>query len=220
MGMKSTRRGFLRGSLGAAAVGAGCAHDEGVRSEAATGSGSTASPSPVAELDVQTTVNGKAVTVKAGADTTALEAVREQLDLTGCKPGLSFCKGAVIFLPCFTFVYTRFQSPVNMRLPEISPVIISVSSIGTPALMSCPIVCSERLMYSDLNMFFMTGIESLALSIQNRPTSVLANSQNPSTSAEHAAEDERPTGCIMNWLSAMRNVVAHGSTSSLPSNTA
>jgi hypothetical protein len=49
----------------------------------------------------------------------------------------------------------------------MSPVIASVSSIGTPALISCPIVCSERLMYSERNIVLQIGIVSFILSTQN-----------------------------------------------------
>jgi hypothetical protein len=57
----------------------------------------------------------------------------------------------------------------------MSPVIASVSSIGTPALISWPIVCSERLMYSDRNIAFTTGIGQLQLVHPEEPSSVRVN---------------------------------------------
>ena len=55
----------------------------------------------------------------------------------------------------------------------MSAVMPIVSSIGTPALISWPIVCRQRLMYRARNSFLNSGTVSLTLSNQRRPQSVL-----------------------------------------------
>ena len=87
MGISSTRRGFLRGSLGTSlVVGTGCAHEE-LKTEAAGGVATAREPDPAQTVQVRTTVNGKAVELRVGPDSSALQVVREELNLTGCKLG-------------------------------------------------------------------------------------------------------------------------------------
>jgi xanthine dehydrogenase YagR molybdenum-binding subunit len=81
--MKSTRRGFLRGSIGAAVVGSACSHDaSGTRLEKGT---APPEPRPAERVRVSTSVNGKKATLDVHPDDSALSMVREQLKLTGCK---------------------------------------------------------------------------------------------------------------------------------------
>ncbi len=79
----TTRRGFLRGGVGAAIVTGACrptAHGEVAPESTA------AQPSPSERVGVETAVNGEARTLEVEPDTTALEAVRG-LGLTGSKHG-------------------------------------------------------------------------------------------------------------------------------------
>lgn len=87
---RPTRRDFLRGSATGATAAAvvattpGCAHEGGpdaLRTELGAGA-------PVDDggrVPVEATVNGKTVALSADADDSALEVVRSQLRLTGCK---------------------------------------------------------------------------------------------------------------------------------------
>jgi xanthine dehydrogenase YagR molybdenum-binding subunit len=87
MGINSTRRGFLRGSLGVTVAASGaCAHEE-LETKAATGPAQALGPKPQSEVQVDTKVNGMSVRFQAGPDKTALDVVRERLALTGSKLG-------------------------------------------------------------------------------------------------------------------------------------
>ncbi|MEM6289721.1 MAG: molybdopterin-dependent oxidoreductase [Myxococcota bacterium] len=82
--MKSTRRGFLRGTVvGATALGTGCT--DRLRTEVSEAPADA--PAPEARVRVQTEVNGTARTLDVDPDQSALQAVRDQLGLTGCKHG-------------------------------------------------------------------------------------------------------------------------------------
>lgn len=82
--MKSTRRGFLRGTVvGATAITASCS--ETLRTQKSTAPAEA--PPGEARVRVETEVNGEARALEVGPDDSALHAVREQLDLTGCKHG-------------------------------------------------------------------------------------------------------------------------------------
>ena len=82
--MKSTRRGFLQGSIGAA-VATSCARDS-LTGEVAKG---PAAPAPEAaeRVRLSTSVNGKAASLDVHPDDSALDVVRTRLGLTGCKKG-------------------------------------------------------------------------------------------------------------------------------------
>ncbi len=81
--MKSTRRGFLRGTVvGASALSATSCSDS-LRTEKSTGPADA--PPGADAVRVVTEVNGTDRTLEVGPDDSALHAVREQLDLTGCK---------------------------------------------------------------------------------------------------------------------------------------
>ncbi len=80
--MKSTRRGFLQGTIGAAVV-TSCAHDKTTRKAA---SAPAAEPKkPVERVAVSTHVNGKVAKLDVHPDDSALAVVREHLHLTGSK---------------------------------------------------------------------------------------------------------------------------------------
>src|SRR5687767_14554335 len=81
--MRSTRRGFLQGSIGAAVVGSACSHEK-----AATRAATVPAPSEplaVERVHVTTHVNGKQAELEVHPDDSALHVVRERLHLTGCK---------------------------------------------------------------------------------------------------------------------------------------
>jgi len=87
--ISTTRRGFLRGSIGTAGaalvVDAACSRPLDV--EGAVG---TQAPAPVEageRVDVSTTVNGKQRSLQVHPDDSALEVVRKELGLTGSKHG-------------------------------------------------------------------------------------------------------------------------------------
>ena len=86
----TTRRDFLRGSATGATAAAlvattpGCAH-KGGPDDLRTELGGQAPPAEVETVPVKTTVNGKAVELSAEADDSALQLVRDELGLTGCK---------------------------------------------------------------------------------------------------------------------------------------
>ncbi|MDP2312972.1 MAG: molybdopterin-dependent oxidoreductase [Pseudomonadota bacterium] len=99
MAIDLSRRGFLRGTLGAAAVG-------GIVPSSALAEG-LASPVPSAPADamvattrVETVVNGRAEAFAVDADETALMVVRERLGLTGTKEacGHGACGACAIHL--------------------------------------------------------------------------------------------------------------------------
>ncbi len=76
-----SRRGFLGATLGASAVVA-------KQAQAAEGASGETSPSPTSAADhvrVDLTVNGQDHTVEVGADTRAIDVIRERLGLTGTK---------------------------------------------------------------------------------------------------------------------------------------
>ena len=81
--MKSTRRGFLRGSVGAAMATGACGRDASIRT--AVPETAAPSPEPSDSVDVQARVNGAEVRLKVHPDDSALEVVRDELGLTGCK---------------------------------------------------------------------------------------------------------------------------------------
>ncbi len=82
--MKSTRRGFLRGTVvGATALTTSCS--EPLHAEKSLDP--SAAPPGADLVRVSAEVNGKPRTLEVGPDDSALHAVREQLDLTGCKHG-------------------------------------------------------------------------------------------------------------------------------------
>lgn len=84
MSTRPTRRGFLKSALVGTAATACTTRPAGERGthpdppDESTGS---------ASIEVRTTVNGDPRVLAAGADTSALAAIRDQLDLTGCKLG-------------------------------------------------------------------------------------------------------------------------------------
>ncbi|MBV1859567.1 MAG: molybdopterin-dependent oxidoreductase, partial [Nannocystaceae bacterium] len=83
--MKSTRRGFLRGTVVGATAFSTTSCSKSLQTEKST---SPAEPPPARDrVRVNTAVNGKDTTLEVGADDSALYAVRELLDLTGCKHG-------------------------------------------------------------------------------------------------------------------------------------
>ncbi len=94
-----SRRGFLRGSLGAAALGAVLPEPAGAETPSTAGTHASVPilAPPTAPLDagalpsettiVRTTVNGRAESLEVGADDTALEVVRDRLGLKGAKEG-------------------------------------------------------------------------------------------------------------------------------------
>jgi xanthine dehydrogenase YagR molybdenum-binding subunit len=81
--MRSTRRGFLQGSIGAAVVSSACSHEKA----AARGATPTAPSEPAAVERVHLTmhVNGEQAELEVHPDDSALHVVRERLHLTGCK---------------------------------------------------------------------------------------------------------------------------------------
>jgi xanthine dehydrogenase YagR molybdenum-binding subunit len=84
----TTRRGFLRGSIGtagAALVAEGCARRPGL--DAAVGTQAPAEAGEGERVQVSTTVNGKARSLAVHPDDSALEVVREELGLRGSKLG-------------------------------------------------------------------------------------------------------------------------------------
>jgi len=74
------------------------------------------------------------------------------------------------------FVWVSVEPGLVRAIAFNTVVIASVSSIGTPAFSSSPIVWSERLTYRARNIRFTTGSVSFALSNQKRPTSVFMKS--------------------------------------------
>ena len=93
-----------------------------------------------------------------------------------------------------------------------------VSSMGTPALSSSPMVCSERLMYSARNMRRINGAEILKRSHQLPPTSVRMNARKPPMPM-NAANSSNHHHSTMKLESVIRKRVGPGSASSLPLNT-
>jgi len=85
--IETTRRGFLRGSMGAAVVGSACSHDR-PRTEVVDATASSASAATANEhVEVATTVNGKALSFQVHPDESALSLVRDRVGLTGSKLG-------------------------------------------------------------------------------------------------------------------------------------
>ncbi len=64
-------------------------------------------------------------------------------------PGRRRCweRGLATFSPCWTASWTDRHIAWKTVLPDTSAVMPSVSSMGTPALTSSPIVCIPREMY-------------------------------------------------------------------------
>lgn len=83
MTASTTRRGFLRGGVGAALLGGACR--PGVHGEAAP-EGTPPDAAPRERVDVATTINGEARSLSVGAEDSTLEVVRG-LGLTGSKHG-------------------------------------------------------------------------------------------------------------------------------------
>jgi len=85
--IETTRRGFLRGSMGAAVVGSACSHDR-PRTEVVDATASSAPAATANEhVEVATTVNGKALSFQVHPDESALSLVRDRVGLTGSKLG-------------------------------------------------------------------------------------------------------------------------------------
>ncbi|MCX4239911.1 molybdopterin-dependent oxidoreductase [Paraliomyxa miuraensis] len=87
--ISTTRRGFLRGSIGTAGAAlvvsdAGCAKPAHLPGETATAPGTAEAGERVS---VSTTVNGKAHQLEVHPDDSALDVVRKELHLTGSKLG-------------------------------------------------------------------------------------------------------------------------------------
>ncbi len=88
--MSTTRRGFLRGTIGAAGAAVVSTSDTGCSTELTTQKGTaTTAPGAVSHevVEVSTTVNGKVHRLQVHPDDSALHVVRNELGLTGGKLG-------------------------------------------------------------------------------------------------------------------------------------
>ncbi|HET6585214.1 MAG TPA: molybdopterin-dependent oxidoreductase [Nannocystaceae bacterium] len=85
--VETSRRGFLRGSMGAAVLGSACSHDR-PRTEIVDRSDSaTAAATAHHRVKVATTINGKAHELEVDPDESTLALVRDRIGLTGAKLG-------------------------------------------------------------------------------------------------------------------------------------
>jgi xanthine dehydrogenase YagR molybdenum-binding subunit len=85
MSIETTRRGFLRGSVGAAVAGSACSRE--MVTERGKGPAQPADEETAERVRVRTTVNEKASTHEVHPEDTALHVLRGDLGLTGCKQG-------------------------------------------------------------------------------------------------------------------------------------
>ncbi|MCH9681710.1 MAG: molybdopterin-dependent oxidoreductase [Deltaproteobacteria bacterium] len=87
--LSTTRRGFLRGTIGTASAAIVTTADAGCSKELTTERGTSAVPQTPAQerVDVSTKVNGQTHRLEVHPDDSALDVVRSQLGLTGCKLG-------------------------------------------------------------------------------------------------------------------------------------
>ncbi len=82
----TTRRGFLRGSMGLA-IGSACSHDR-PRTEVVAHDGSAAAPATAqTKVPLSTTINGELHELVVDPDESALALVRDRIGLTGAKLG-------------------------------------------------------------------------------------------------------------------------------------
>ncbi|MFO7566945.1 MAG: molybdopterin-dependent oxidoreductase [Enhygromyxa sp.] len=82
--MQTTRRGFLKGGVLGSAAAAACAKPP--RTQTASHP-EAEQPGESSGVELKTTVNGTAQTLRVGPDESTLELLRERLGLTGCKLG-------------------------------------------------------------------------------------------------------------------------------------
>lgn len=86
--MKTTRRGFMRGTVvGAAGLGACVEHPHSQGSDHPSGQPAMEGAAKGHLVQLRTTVNGAAETLEVGPDESSLSVVRERLGLTGAKLG-------------------------------------------------------------------------------------------------------------------------------------
>ena len=94
-----------------------------------------------------------------------------------------------------------------------------VSRIGTPALVSTPIVCRHLVIYRQRERVLISGRINFALSHHNRPTFVRMNRHKP-TSAAPTASNIKIQYLRRKALVAIKTLVGVGSRCSLPAKTA